>query len=89
MTVLACLASRTAANRPRTGISLVTFLAVGLWWAPRAAAQSADKNSFRIGGLVFGDAYKVLSYHSDEGQGAAGLVPRRGYLTFDDGDRGQ
>ena len=87
--MLAGLASRTAANRPRTGISLVTFFAAGLWRAPRAAAQSAEKSSFRVGGLVFGNAYKVLSYHTDEREGAAGLVVRRGYLTFDGGDRGQ
>ena len=77
------LAYPTAANRLRAGISLVAFLAVGLWCAPHASAQSADKRSFRVGGLVFGDAYKVLNYHADEGEGAAGLVLRRGYLTFD------
>lgn len=81
--MLAGLESRNAANRPRTGIPLVAFLAAGLWWAPRATAQSADKSSFRVGGLVFGDAYKVLTYHADEGEGAAGFVLRRGYLTFD------
>ena len=74
--MLACLASRTAANRPRTGNSLVTFFAVGLWWAPRAAAQSAENSSFRVGGLVIGDADQVLSYHTDDGAGAAGLVAR-------------
>jgi hypothetical protein len=63
--------------------SLLVLLAAGLCWVSRAAAQSASTPSFQVGGLVFGDAYKVLSYHSDEGEGAAGLVLRRGYLTFD------
>ena len=46
-----------------------------------AAAESGS--SFRAGGLLFGDLYLVPSHHSIEGDGATGLVLRRGYLTFD------
>jgi hypothetical protein len=35
-----------------------------------------------IGGLLFGDLYYVPSHHQEAGDGAAGLVVRRGYLTF-------
>ena len=34
------------------------------------------------GGLLFGDAYHIPSHHLEEGDGATGLVLRRGYLTF-------
>jgi len=37
---------------------------------------------FRAGGLLFGDLYHVPSHHSEAGDGATGLVLRRGYLTF-------
>jgi hypothetical protein len=36
-----------------------------------------------VGGLLFGDLYHVVSHHTDEGDGATGLVLRRGYFTFD------
>lgn len=36
-----------------------------------------------IKGLLFGDAYYLPSHHLDSGDGAAGLVLRRGYFTFD------
>lgn len=39
--------------------------------------------SLSVGGLLFGDIYAVPSNHSPAGDGAAGLVIRRGYLTFD------
>ena len=39
--------------------------------------------SLSVGGLLFGDFYAVPSNHLPEGDGAAGLVLRRGYLTFD------
>jgi hypothetical protein len=39
--------------------------------------------SFSAGGLVFGDLYHVPNHHLPEGDGAAGVVARRGYLTFD------
>lgn len=35
------------------------------------------------GGLLFGDVYHNPSHHLPEGDGATGLVLRRGYLTFD------
>ena len=48
-----------------------------------AAAGDDTLPSLSVGGLLFGDLYYVPSHHSDEGDGAAGLVIRRGYLTFD------
>ena len=54
-----------------------------LGWVPGVAAQEDEDPAFRVGGLLFGDAYYVVSHHTDEGEGAAGLVLRRGYLTFD------
>jgi len=45
-------------------------------------ADAEDYPAFRVGGLVFGDAYHVPSHHSDAGDGATGAVVRRGYLTF-------
>jgi len=44
-------------------------------------AQTGIGDSVRLGGLLFGDAYYVARHHSDAGQGAAGIVLRRGYLT--------
>jgi hypothetical protein len=46
------------------------------------AAGAEDYPAFRAGGLLFGDAYHVPSHHSEAGDGATGLVLRRGYLTF-------
>jgi hypothetical protein len=46
------------------------------------AAGADDLPVFRTGGLLFGDAYHVPSHHSEAGDGATGLVLRRGYLTF-------
>ena len=48
--------------------------------APVAAAEGDP--AFDVGGLVFGDLYHVPSHHSEAGDGATGLVIRRGYLTF-------
>jgi hypothetical protein len=49
-------------------------------WAP---VPASDYPAFEAGGLLFGDLYHVASHHSAEGDGATGLVLRRGYLTFD------
>ena len=49
------------------------------------AASAATGNAgpeFSVGGLLFGDLYYLPSHHSDAGDGAAGLVARRAYLTF-------
>lgn len=35
------------------------------------------------GGLLFGDVYHLPSHHLESGDGATGLVVRRGYLTLD------
>jgi hypothetical protein len=47
------------------------------------AAQETEPPEVRVGGLAFGDLYYVASHHTDEGDGAAGVVLRRGYLTVD------
>lgn len=46
-------------------------------------AKEDKKPTFQAGGLLFGDLYYVASHHTEKGEGAAGLVLRRGYLTFD------
>jgi hypothetical protein len=55
--------------------------------ASNVLAEEPEKNSglewLDVGGLAFGDLYHVPSHHLDEGDGATGLVLRRGYLTFD------
>jgi hypothetical protein len=48
--------------------------------APAVGAEGYPH--FRAGGLLFGDLYHVPSHHSEAGDGATGLVLRRGYLTF-------
>lgn len=54
-----------------------------LGWVQIALAQEQDLPSLSVGGLLFGDFYAVPSNHSPAGDGAAGLVLRRGYLTVD------
>jgi len=71
-------------NERRLGGGLIlTCCVAGLCWIPWAAAEAEDDRPFRIGGLLFGDFYHVASHHTEEGDGATGLVLRRGYLTFD------
>jgi hypothetical protein len=53
-----------------------------LGWLNFACAQQQAAPSVSAGGLLFGDFYAVPSHHSAQGDGAAGLVVRRGYLTF-------
>jgi len=45
-------------------------------------AMAQEAPAFSAGGLLFGDLYHVPSHHSEAGDGATGLVLRRGYLTF-------
>jgi hypothetical protein len=67
---------------PRTAIVWICFLGAGLSWIPGAFAQEKQPSKFHIGGLLFGDGYYVVSNHLEDDEGAAGLVLRRGYLTF-------
>jgi hypothetical protein len=54
-----------------------------LFAVPSSPAFADESPALTVGGLLFGDAYYVASHHTEEGDGAAGLVLRRGYLTFD------
>jgi hypothetical protein len=58
-------------------------LVIGLGCLPGLAADDGEAPSLSTGGLPFGNFYYVPSHHSEAGDGAAGLVLRRGYLTFD------
>lgn len=58
------------------------WLFAALCWGA-AAADAGETPSFQAGGLLFGDLYHVPSHHDRSGDGASGLVVRRGYLTFD------
>jgi hypothetical protein len=58
-------------------------LAACLLWAPVAVSANDTEPKLSAGGLLFGDLCYVASHHLDEGDGATGLVLRRGYLTFD------
>ena len=60
-----------------------TWCIAGLFWTLCTAAQANEDQKFEIGGLLFGDLYHVASHHTDEGDGATGVVLRRGYLTLD------
>jgi hypothetical protein len=59
------------------------LILVCLGWVYCSPALAQDFPSLSAGGLLFGDIYVVPSNHSAEGDGAAGMVLRRGYLTFD------
>lgn len=69
--------------RGSAGTLVLTFFVASLCWIPYATADSEDDRPFHIGGLLFGDVYHVASHHTEDGDGATGLVLRRGYLTFD------
>jgi len=58
------------------------LLALVLLLSP-AARGDLPERILDVGGLLFGDAYYLPSNHLESGDGAAGLVLRRGYLTFD------
>jgi hypothetical protein len=46
-----------------------------------AIADDSAGSSLEIGGLLFGDLYTIPSHHTAAGDGASGVVLRRGYLT--------
>ena len=63
---------------------LPTVVAVAAIAAPLSAARPAESPwSLSAGGLLFGDLYHVPNHHLPAGDGATGVVVRRGYLTFD------
>lgn len=57
--------------------------AATLLWTSLASAETDSLPTLSAGGLLFGDIYAIPSNHLAEGDGAAGVVLRRGYLTFD------
>lgn len=61
--------------------SVLACSVAALAWCLPASADDGALPAFELGGLAFGDAYHVASHHSAEGDGATGLVLRRGYLT--------
>jgi hypothetical protein len=63
-------------------INLVGLL-VSLNAVAFVSAEESRAKKFEVGGLLFGDSYHIVSHHTEEGEGATGLVLRRGYLTFD------
>lgn len=66
----------------RTAFPLLIFLG-SLYCAAPSVAEDATYPEFDFKGLIFGDAYYVPSHHLEEGDGAAGLLMRRAYLTVD------
>jgi len=56
-----------------------------MWTALHVQATCCDERSadINVGGLLFGDLYHLPGHHLESGDGATGLVVRRGYLTFD------
>lgn len=72
-----------AARSAHVGTVILAAFVFGLCWFSGTVGWAGDEEKFRIGGLLFGDVYHVPSHHLDEGEGATGLVLRRGYLTFD------
>jgi hypothetical protein len=65
------------------GIITLACVVAHLCWLPCVAALENEKSMIRVGGLLFGDLYHVVSHHTEEGDGATGAALRRGYLTFD------
>jgi len=60
--------------------SPLRLLAAALLFA--LAPTARGEMSLQTGGLLFGDLYHVPDHHLATGDGATGLVLRRGYLTF-------
>ncbi|MBT8048431.1 MAG: hypothetical protein HKN57_10030 [Xanthomonadales bacterium] len=58
------------------------LLGVVILSAPIPLRCAVAEPTLSIGGLLFGDVYAVPSHHQEQGDGSAGLVLRRGYLTF-------
>ena len=67
----------------RNVVTAIAWLPVVLLWVAPTISLAGDEGWLQIGGLAFGDLYHVVSHHTEEGEGATGLVLRRGYLTFD------
>jgi hypothetical protein len=63
------------------------FLLVGLLVSGNAGGNDAPGDDplpwLSTGWLLFGDLYHIPSHHLPAGDGATGVVLRRGYLTFD------
>lgn len=66
----------------RVNATLIALLFC-LTCAPLSRAEDGVPPSMDIGGLAFGDLYAIPSHHLPSGDGARGVVLRRGYLTFD------
>ena len=64
-------------------ILCVSLVCASLGAMTAAHAEDSGYPEFDFKGLIFGDAYYVPSHHLEEGDGAAGLVMRRAYLTMD------
>lgn len=62
-------------------VTAIACLTSALACGPATTAAEGHP-ALRVGGLLFGDLYHVVSHHSEAGDGASGLVLRRGYLTF-------
>jgi hypothetical protein len=67
----------------RLGRYAFVCVVAGVWGILCSSARAGTDPPIRIGGLLFGDLYHVASHHTNEGDGATGIVVRRGYLTFD------
>lgn len=60
-----------------------SFLALAAGALMAAPVRADDGESFDFGWLLFGDVYTIPSHHTVDGDGASGVVIRRGYLTAD------
>ena len=67
----------------KNSIFRIVLMCALLTGASAAHAQDSDYPELDFKGLICGDAYYVPSHHLEEGDGAAGLVMRRAYLTMD------
>jgi len=73
--------ARARAGASRFRLRLINLALISLCCIGTVRAHAGGP-VFKVGGLAFGDAYHVASHHTEEGGGAAGLVLRRAYLTF-------
>ena len=72
------------AARGSPSAALACSLATLAWCLPAIAGDNAAP-AIEFGGLLFGDVYHIASHHSPDGEGATGLLLRRGYLTANAG----
>lgn len=74
-------------SRRSHSVKLIGIAAISAFVAcaalPARGQDAAAYPEVEFDGLVFGDAYYVPSHHTVAGDGAAGLVMRRLYLTLD------